>query len=156
MIISLHALTNTAEAQHVATSSSFEGFWVGELKDADDDSNTNYMMIQILNGKGTRYTYNSDTEKLEPTSKNKENTMILGNNACYTWMNKGGIWSETQTHLMSYIEPGALWCHLIRQVTNEQEDEDVAGINDEWKVIYSGRLNFYKSVAEFQKELDAD
>jgi hypothetical protein len=139
-----------AEAQHVARKSSFDGFWIGELSDSDDD--TNLVIIGINNGVAQRYFYDDEEDDFFPGEYFDESTLIAGNNVSYTWVNKGGIWSETQTHLMDYLRPDLLYCILVRQVNNASEDEEYPGLNNEWSITYEGTLSRYDSIQEYIDE----
>ena len=140
-----------AQAQFVARKSSFDGFWIGELSQIDDDD-TNFVIIGIKNGIAQRYFYDEDEDDFFPGEYFDEATLIAGNNISYTWVNKGGIWSETQTHLMDYLRPDLLYCILVRQVNNATEDEDYPGMNNEWSVTYEGTLDRYDSIEEYLDE----
>lgn len=143
-------LPQEAQAQHVARKSSYEGFWIGELSDSDDD--TNLVLIGIKNGVAQRYYYDEDEDDFFPGEFFDESTLIAGNNVSYTWVNKGGIWSETQAHLMDYLSADLLYCILIRQVNNASEDEDYPGINNEWSITYEGTLHRYDTIQEYLDE----
>jgi len=138
-----------AQAQHVARKSSFDGFWIGELSQGDD---TNLVIIGIKNGEAQRYYYDEDEDDFFPGEFFDESTLIAGNNVSYTWVNKGGIWSETQTHLMDYLRPNLLYCILVRQVNNASEDEDYPGMNNEWSSTYEGTLDRYNTIQEYLDE----
>ncbi|WP_437919497.1 hypothetical protein [Sphingobacterium sp. LRF_L2] len=141
-----------AQAQHTANASSFEGVWAGQLQDENEE--VQYLIIRIINGDASKYSYNEENNSFEANTFDLEKTMITGNNASYTWMNKGGVWTETQTHLLSYLKPGELWCRMIRQVTNAKEDEDNPGINNEWSTYYYGRLSYHRSIEAFVASLE--
>lgn len=144
----------TANAQHVATPNSYEGIWAGVLKNTNDSRVA--VIVQVSNGITSRYNYNADNKKIEKYDFLKEITMIAGNNLSYTWMNKGGVWSETQTHMMSYAAPDMLKCRLIRQVTNTEESKDDPGMNDEWSTYFQGFLDRFDSIQELEKFMNSD
>ncbi|PTX13601.1 hypothetical protein C8N37_101349 [Sphingobacterium faecium] len=144
----------TANGQHVATPNSYEGIWAGVLKNSKDSKLA--VIVRVSNGTATRYNYNVDNNKIEKYDFLKEMTMIAGNNLSYTWMNKGGVWSETQTHMMSYAAPDMLKCRLIRQVTNTEESKDDPGMNDEWSTYFQGFLDRFESIQELEKFMNSD
>ncbi|MEN5085565.1 hypothetical protein ABE426_03735 [Sphingobacterium faecium] len=144
----------TARGQHVATPNSYEGIWAGVLKNSKDSKLA--VIVRISNGTATRYNYNVDNKKIEKYDFLKEMTMIVGNNLSYTWMNKGGVWSETQTHMMSYAAPDMLKCRLIRQVTNTEESKEDPGMNDEWSTYFQGFLDRFESIQELEKFMNSD
>lgn len=133
------------DAQFVAKLDSYDGYWAGSLTDVSDDERTTYLVLRIENGKANRLMYDEDKDDFVESNFEKETSSVVGNNLSYVWMNSGGVWSETQSHSLSFLKDGLLWCIMVRQVTNATEDEDVAGINDEWNVIYRGGLDFYRS-----------
>lgn len=141
----------SARAQHTANLKSFDGVWAGVLKDKNDKESL--VVVKILNGLASRYDYNDDTKKFEKSSFIKENSMVLGNNLSFTWMNKGGIWSENQTYMISYLKPNVLYCRLIRQVNNVSEDKNSPGMNDEWSTYFEGALTHYDTIAALEKAL---
>lgn len=144
----------TANAQHNASPSSYDGVWAGILKNSKDSKLI--LIVRVSNGVASRYEYNKETKKLDKYSFLKEATMNVGNNLSYTWMNKGGIWSETQTHMISYLSPEVIKCRLIRQVTNAQESETNPGMNDEWFTYYEGTLDRFKSIQDLENTLRED
>jgi len=144
-------MINTAMGQYTAGAGSFDGVWAGVLKNSQGSKST--VLLKINGGSTVRYMYNEDTDKFEPSSFEKQASMFLGNNFIFTWMNKGGVWSETQTHMISYLKPKSLYCRLIRQVTNAQEDEDNPGINNEWSTTFEGILEHFSSMAEFERAM---
>lgn len=141
----------TAKGQHTATPASYDGIWAGILE--NNNKNKLILIVRISNGIATKYTYNKESQKLEKYNFLKEATMSVGNNLSYTWMNKGGVWSETQTHMISYLRPDVIRCRLIRQVTNTQESEDAPGMNDEWSTYYLGTLDRFNTIQELEATL---
>ncbi len=139
--------TMVGYAQYTADATSFDGIWAGKLK--NDDDQEQYLILKISQNNVKRYMYNEDKDDFELSNYERESTMLAGNNIAYTWINLGGVWSETQTHLLSFLKPGVLWCRLLRQVTNAEEDKDNPGINNEWSTFYQGRLDRYNTLQEF-------
>lgn len=152
MVCALFLLS--AKGQHTAAANSYDGVWAGILENTN--KNKLIMIVQISNGVASKYSFNKSTNKLEKHNFLKEATMVTGNNLSYTWMNKGGVWSETQAHMISYLRPDVIKCRLIRQVTNTQESEDAPGMNDEWSTYYQGTLDRFKSIEELEKTLKSD
>ncbi len=142
---------DTAYAQFSATMLSYEGFWAGRLSDVTDDENTVFLCVRIENGQAKRFTYDSDADDFVQSDYGQESSLLVGNNFHFVWLNQGGIWSETQAHSLSFLNPKRLWGVMVRQVTNASEDEDVEGINDEWNVVYEGGLNHYRSLTALRE-----
>ena len=129
-------LLNTAHAQD-SQQASFDGYWAGIITTAGKDGKELPVILKITNGIAREVDYNEETGKFEAGKREKEFTSIVRNNLSYTWMNKGGVWSETQTYLVSYINDKSLKLVWVRQVNNVQEDEDD---NDEWFMTGRGEL----------------
>ncbi len=142
---------SVSHAQYTATELSYEGYWAGTLYDVTDDENSVFLCIRIENGKAKRFNYDSDENDFVPSDFSQESSLRLGNNFHYVWLNQGGIWSETQAHSLSFLNPTRLWGVMVRQVTNASEDEDVEGINDEWNVVYEGGLQHYRSLTALRE-----
>jgi hypothetical protein len=58
------------------------------------------------------------------------------NNFVYAWVNKGGIWSETQVYSLSFINGKTLDVVWMRHVNNYRDDSD----NESWNLTGEGRL----------------
>lgn len=142
---------SAAHAQYTATTLSYEGFWAGSLTDVTDDDNSVFLCLRIENGQAKRFHYDSDADDFVQSDYGHESSLLLGNNFQFTWINQGGIWSETQAHSLSFLNPKRLWVVMVRQVTNAEEDENVEGINEEWNVVYEGGLNHYRSLTALRE-----
>jgi hypothetical protein len=59
----------------------------------------------------------------------KEYFLNAGNHLVYTWLNKGGIWSETQVLCFSMINENKLLAAWNRHVNNDTEND-----NDVWNI----------------------
>lgn len=145
-LIALFIGLSVSNAQFVATQTSYEGYWAGQLTNSNDEDDKAFLVLKIENGQAKRLDYDEEKNDFVESNFGKEMSSLLGNNFSFVWMNQGGIWSETQSHSLSYLNERRLWCLMVRQVTNAQEDEDVPGINDEWNLVYEGGLNYYRSL----------
>jgi hypothetical protein len=54
----------------------------------------------------------------------------------YTWINSGGVWTETQTFMLSYVNEDKYELVWSRQVLNFKDEGD----NEAWFVQGSGTL----------------
>lgn len=139
LLFFLSALVFTTSKAQTDKSPSFDGYWAGVITTSAEDDDKVTMILKITNGVAKRVYYDKDTKSLETSDFLKESTSILRNNLTYTWMNKGGVWSETQTYMASYINKEKLQLIWARQVNNIGEDED----NEEWYLIGRGELLKY-------------
>ena len=112
----------------------FDGYWFGKLKTSDDREAS--VILKIENNTAHQMSY-SEQEGLQVSDRDKEYTQSLRNNLCYTWLNMGGVWSETQTFMLSYLNSEELQIIWIRQVNNIKEGTDE---NEEWYVIGRGTM----------------
>ena len=101
------------------------GLWGGTVENTDTGKES-YM--------GFNFEYDSFTKQLQchKLTKNDEGEIVNDNrftnssftyqtnNAVYTWVNSGGIWSETQSYLFTLTE-GKLQILHIRMVNNDKE-----------------------------------
>lgn len=125
-------------SMHLQAQTKFEGYWAGKLK--TDGGDEILIVLKITNGVAKRYSYDKDKEKLVPFNPLKETTISQRNNLCFTWMNQGGVWTETQTYLLSYLDDETLSIVWVRQVNNIKDDADE---NDRWSVKAEGKLEHY-------------
>lgn len=112
----------------------YDGYWLGELKTSDDREVT--VILKIENNIACQMQY-TEQEGLQFSERDKEYTQSLRNNLCYTWLNMGGVWSETQTFMLSFLNSEKLQILWARQVNNIKEDADE---NEEWYVIGRGTM----------------
>lgn len=153
LLVSTTFSSFSLKAQHVANRLSYEGYWMGELKSINDN-NELLLILKIENGQAKRLFYDEDSGEIEEFDFLKETSERMGNNFSFVWMNEGGIWSETQSHSLSYLKPKELWCILVRQVTNAKEDDEHKGINNEWNLIFKGGISSYKSILALREQLE--
>lgn len=140
--LSLFSLLLIATSVSLHAQSKFEGYWAGTLKTADGDNIA--IILKITNGVAKEYNYDKDQKKLVAYEPDKEVTNWQRNNLCFTWMNQGGVWTETQTYMLSYLSGKKLSAIWIRQVNNIKDDEDE---NSCWSVKAEGTLTYYTKTA---------
>ncbi|MDP2058879.1 MAG: hypothetical protein U1C58_03820 [Flavobacteriaceae bacterium] len=124
-------------AQNFAT----DGYWAGMIPDRDDllgDSKDLLLMIYVSEGKARQIEYRKEEDKFYFVNHDKEIFSNLKNNLVFSWQNKGEVWSETQTFMLSSINAGAINVLWIRQVNNQ----DITS-NEEWNIIREGVLSKY-------------
>ena len=101
------------------------GLWGGTVENTDTGKES-YMAFN--------FEYDSFTKKLtcHKLTRNEEGEIVNNNsftnssftyqtnNAVYTWVNSGGIWSETQSYMFTITESQLQILH-IRMVNNDKE-----------------------------------
>lgn len=127
ILLLLTIITTYSSAQ----SRKFDGYWFGTIATSGD--NEVEFILKIENNVAHQMTYSED-DGLQMYELAKESTQYLRNNICYTWLNMGGAWTETQTFMLSYLNPEELQLLWIRQVNNFRDYED----NEEWFVTGRG------------------
>jgi hypothetical protein len=137
LCLSIIHLTNGQD--YANNEARFEGEWFGLIYD-DEGEQTNYLRLTV-NYDGSyfipySYGYDSDTEEWYEREFIFEDFNVNRNNAQYTWMNYGGVWSETQTYFLSMVNNNEIEMIWVRQVNNEQEN----GNNEVWSVQGTGTL----------------
>jgi hypothetical protein len=144
-------LVVTAILKSNAQSAKFDGYWVGSINTSEGDGKKKTVVLKIVNGTAQRMSWDADTKHFTISSFAKEQTVNVRNNLIFTWLNSGGVWSETQTHLLSYINSKTLRVIWVRQVNNIKEGED----NSEWYVLGRGDLDYYSraDLTELEKRL---
>jgi hypothetical protein len=143
--LSFLSLLLAAKQNDLHAQSQFDGYWAGTLKTADDDDIT--VILKISSGVAKEYNYDEDLKRLVPYNADKEATNWQRNNLCFTWLNQGGVWTETQTYMLSYLSGKKLSAIWVRQVNNIK---DTKNENEAWSVQATGTLTYYT-----RSELDA-
>ena len=124
-------LTSTIFAQDIDVN----GIWVGVVYD-DNDEAIRTLLLEIEGDVVSEWGYNSDTEEYFPYSYKIQKFFRERNNAIYFWMNQGGVWSETQSYHISFLNENNAEIIWNRQVNNIKEGED----NDIWEMYGTGTL----------------
>lgn len=114
----------------------FDGVWEGEISTSKDESMTIYLYIEDNNV----YTLTIDDDGDVAKDKDYEVSWSkgYGEQLNYVWMNKGGVWTETQVFSLVWINEEKLSVHYLRHVSNESRDFDG---NTDWGYTGEGVLN---------------
>lgn len=94
--------------------------------------------IEVTNSAGTKtygyeFTVTNGIVKQKGVSASSV-TKSLGNDTVFTWLNQGGIWTESQTYIFSKdAVSGQIYVHYMRVVQNEGEAP--------WWAIGNGLVN---------------
>jgi hypothetical protein len=113
----------------------FDGLWSGELTASDGDTFTITLYIEDNNVYSV--TEDEDGELIKDREKEVSWSKNFGQQLNYVWMNKGGIWTETQVSSLVWIEDGKLSIHFMRHVSNKEEDTEG---NSDWGYTATGFL----------------
>jgi len=100
------------------------------------DGSRTKIRLRITSDNVTQYFYNDDNDSWYPASSDISRYAYDKNNLIYYWINTGGVWTETQTFMLSYVNSRKLYLVWSRQVVNEKDDDD----NDAWSLQGAGYL----------------
>ncbi|GLB47880.1 hypothetical protein [Neptunitalea lumnitzerae] len=118
-----------------AQSRDFDGIWTGTLTTNDD--RTMSVTLYIDDNNVYSVTTDSDGDRIKDTDYEVIWSKGYGEQLNYVWMNKGGVWTETQSYFMAYINSTKLSVYFTRHVSNESEDYDG---NTDWGYTATGYL----------------
>jgi hypothetical protein len=117
----------------VASRADFNGTWIGSVIH-DDDGYVMDVRIDISSGGVTQFFSGDDGWRV---AGGEDSFYLLDrNNLFYVWVNQGGIWTETQTFSLSFINSNTLDVVWTRHVNNYA----VGSSNDTWHLTGQGRL----------------
>ncbi len=113
ILILLIAATN-ANAQI----SKFIGDWSGKV--IQKDGSSLWVRIKITDNNVVQYFWDSDNSSWRVTSPTVARYSYNKNNLISYWLNDGGVWTETQTFMLSYVNDDKLYLVWSRQVDNNK------------------------------------
>jgi len=116
-----------------ATRNQLNGVWIGVVYH-DDDSYAMEIKIEIQNNRVIQYFNNNG--RWEPVEPDEDYYIYNRNNFVYLWVNKGGVWSETQIYSLSFINERTLNVIWVRHVNNYRN----GGNNEDWHLSGQGQL----------------
>lgn len=118
-----------------AQSRNFDGIWTGTLTSEDDK--TFSVTLYIEDNNVYSVTTDEEGDRVKDTDYEVMWSKGFGEQLNYVWMNKGGVWTETQSFSMVYITNSKLSVYFVRHVSNESEDYDG---NTDWGYYATGFL----------------
>lgn len=121
----------------VYAQSKFDGDWRGSV--TTKSGSTLKIRIKISDDEVTQYFWNADASEWRATSPAITRKFAHKNNFEFSWMSSGGVWTETQTFMLSYVSGSNLSLVWSRQVVNEKDSGD----NEAWAVQGEGSLSKY-------------
>lgn len=110
----------------------FDGDWSGKI--TLTDGSTMWARFVISDGNVTQYFWDSDNSRWYAPSAVLAKYSYNKNNLIFYWMNDGGVWTETQTFMLSSVSDDKLYVVWSRQVDNEK----TSGDNNVWSLQGNG------------------
>lgn len=112
----------------------FDGIWTGTLTSSSGDESELTLYIEDNN------VYSVFIDEDGDRAKYKMNEVIwskgFGEQMSFVWMNKGGVWTETQMYSIAWLDGDQLSVYHMRHVSNE-DDYDT---NTDWGYTSEGIL----------------
>jgi len=113
----------------------FDGLWSGEVTKRDGDTYTITLFIEDNNVYGV--TVDDDDDLVKDRQFEVQMSKGYGQQLNFFWMNKGGVWTETQMFSLSWNSDSALSIYHMRHVSNKSDEEDG---NTDWGYFAKGIL----------------
>jgi hypothetical protein len=113
----------------------FDGIWTGTLTTSDNKSLSVTLYIEDNNVYSV--TEDEDGERIKDRDKEVSWSKGYGEQLNYVWMNKGGVWTETQTYSLVWINENKLSVYFFRHVSNLDDSGDK---NTDWGYTATGSL----------------
>lgn len=123
----LFVITLGVDAQSV--NNDLIGTWRGSLERTDTDGETTAQLVIYKEGGRLvcRRQFVNDDSELYNANRGNSSTIAQENNLTYSWVNNGGVWSESQTYFCSITTDGdndeTLYVYHIRLVNNDKIDD---------------------------------
>lgn len=113
----------------------FDGIWTGEIETSAGKTFTITLYIEDNNVYSV--TKDEDGDRIKDRYKEVSWSKGYGEQLNYVWMNKGGVWTETQVFSLVWISEDKLSVHFLRHVSNESSGSDG---NTDWGYTATGFL----------------
>jgi hypothetical protein len=113
----------------------FDGIWTGTLTTSDNKSLSTTLYIEDNNVYSV--TTDEEGERIKDMEKEVSWSKGYGEQLNFVWMNKGGVWTETQTYSLVWINDQKLSVYFFRHVSNLDEKTNN---NTDWGYTASGFL----------------
>ncbi len=133
--LSIAFLLSLISSLGMAQSRDFDGIWTGTI--TTSDNKTVNVTLYIEDNNVYNVTENKDGDRVKVTDREVSWSKGYGEQLNYVWMNKGGIWTETQAYFLVWINKGKISVYFTRHVSNESEDYDG---NTDWGYTAKGFL----------------
>ncbi|RZN81504.1 MAG: hypothetical protein EVB11_10125 [Winogradskyella sp.] len=114
----------------------FDGIWSGEI--SLSNGSTNKITLYIVDNNVYSVTTDEDGDRVKDRQKEVALSKGFGEQLNYVWMNKGGVWTETQGYSMAWINSNKISVYFFRHVSNK--DDDSSDDNSDWGYTGNGFL----------------
>ena len=118
----------------VAARDDFNGTWTGSI--TIDEENYSFDFRIVITSSGVSQYFQNEDGTLYVVNPADSFYLLARNNLVYAWVDQGGIWSETQTYSLSFVNSGTLDVVYTRHVNNYYEGAS----NETWNITGKGRL----------------
>ncbi|MEP2934887.1 MAG: hypothetical protein ABJM06_04165 [Gilvibacter sp.] len=112
----------------------FDGIWTGTLTTSNDDEVELTLYIDDNN------VYSVYLDEDGDRAKYKDHEVLwskgYGEQLTFVWMDKGGVWTETQVYSLVWSDEDTISVHHLRHVSNEDESYS----NTDWGYSSKGTL----------------
>jgi len=129
------ALLILSTFQAIAQQRNFDGVWSGTMDSSDGD--TYSVTIYIEDNNVYAVTTDDDGDAIKDRYKEVQMSKGFGEQLNFFWINKGGVWTETQMYSLSWKSENQLSLYHMRHVSNESDDKDG---NTDWGYFGTGIL----------------
>ena len=130
------ALMIFSSADALGQSRKFDGLWSGTM--TKDDGETFDLELFIEDNNVYAVTIDDEGDQIKDRYKEVTVSKGFGEQMSFFWMNKGGVWSETQMFSIVWKSSDELSVYHVRHVSNESDSysED----NTDWGYNSTGIL----------------
>ena len=113
----------------------FDGLWEGVMEKENGEKYTLSLFIEDNNVYGV--TTDSDGDLVKDRQFEVQISKGYGEQLNFFWINKGGVWTETQMFSLSYSSGSELSVYHMRHVSNKADEKDG---NTDWGYFAKGTL----------------
>ncbi len=117
-----------------AQTRNFDGIWTGTLTTSDNDELELTLYVEDNNVYAVYIDEDGDRAKY------KQHEVLwskgYGEQLNFVWMDKGGVWTETQMYSLVWSNPTKLSVYHMRHVSNEDKEDT----NTDWGYTSTGTL----------------
>jgi hypothetical protein len=112
----------------------FHGNWIGEMNVKEGNSAIKIRLVVTANKVTQFFQDDGSWYEVKPNTSDFD---FDRNNLVYVWVNKGGIWTETQAYSLSLVNNGTMNIVWSRHVNNYYKDEPE---DDTWHIGGEGMI----------------
>lgn len=112
----------------------FDGIWVGTMNTSQNEEVELTLYIDDNNVYAVYIDEDGDRAKY------RQHEVLFskgfGEQLNFVWMDKGGVWTETQMYSLVMLDNNTISVHHMRHVSNEDDDD----YNTDWGYTSTGKL----------------